>query len=497
MKVLVATVGYILLVDLDTKDVAVLESERSEYYGISWWENSKSLVLSHSGLSNNLMYDLNDYIKSEKGYLSFGNAHSAQFLSQPHQIFCAPDDIVITTNTGRNCITLYNHKNGFYKDIRINDIYWDRLSVEDTCGEHFNSVFLKNDKLYVLAHRYTKISNVLVFSYPDCILLEKYVTNYVSGLHNIWVDNNQNMIACHSEMGALYEVKSKEHIWQTACENSYLRGLAVSTDYLILGDSNRTKRDNRKYVQSDLWIVDRKTLSTVDYMSLGRYGAVHEIRLVDVADEAHHNHPFSEVSILEKMIQEQERKELTRSQEKIRMSQQWKNNLGLLQTSVMNSWVKDKEWFVPKNEDFTLSLLPISPKDYQTLSLDFAFSDTSVLTNQHLGFIFGYRGPLDTNMGAIIICNETGIEASRISLWLNEKNNWHEREVLFDISQSTGKLTIVIEKNQLTIKCDNLTPVIRTFHSSELEGAIGIRAHGSKFKNLTIETISDKQLIPN
>lgn len=52
MKALVATVNYLLLVDLQTGAVNIIESNRPEYYGISWFEGSDSLVLSHSGLSN-------------------------------------------------------------------------------------------------------------------------------------------------------------------------------------------------------------------------------------------------------------------------------------------------------------------------------------------------------------------------------------------------------------------------------------------------------------
>ena len=44
---------------------------------------------------------------------------------------------------------------------------------------------------------------------------------------------------------------------------------------------------------SGLWILDRRTWRETDYLALGPYGAVNEVRLLDVPDEAHHNEPFA------------------------------------------------------------------------------------------------------------------------------------------------------------------------------------------------------------
>ena len=92
---LVATTSWLLLVDLKSKQVQPVEKERPEYYGISWFPGDKELVLSHSGLDNASLVDIAAYAQSETGWLSKGGLSSRTFLSQPHQILCAPDGKVI------------------------------------------------------------------------------------------------------------------------------------------------------------------------------------------------------------------------------------------------------------------------------------------------------------------------------------------------------------------------------------------------------------------
>ena len=102
---LVSTARFLLLVNISSGAVSVIEEGRPEYYGISWFPGQDNLVLSHSGLDNAKLVDINDYAQSEVGYLSRGSAETLPFLSATHQILCASDGRVLSTNTGRNCVT--------------------------------------------------------------------------------------------------------------------------------------------------------------------------------------------------------------------------------------------------------------------------------------------------------------------------------------------------------------------------------------------------------
>ncbi len=489
MKALVATVNYLLAVDLESGKVNIIEANRPEYYGISWWENSDFFVLSHSGLANDSLLSVESYINSEKGYLSFGKTQTQYFLSQPHQIICAPNNWVIATNTGRNCISLYDPNNGFHKDIRINDIHWDRLGKDNTCGEHFNSVFLKNDRLYVLAHRFKKNSHVLEFSYPDCTLLERYEIKQRSGLHNIWVDDDGNMIACHSDAGELIEVKTNETIWASG-SSYYSRGLAATKDIIIVGDSVITTRENRKTSPSELWIIDRKTLNTLDYLSLGPFGSVHEVRIIDVPDEAHHGKIFNGPDIIDQLskVQTEHRKKILKQNQEWQTSRQDLRNFNC----VINGWTMENGWIMPKNQGFTLSLAKELPTNNFTASLDYTFIESSTLPNQHLSLIVGYRGIDDNNMHAILISYSGGINAS-IALWTNTDGIWESKELLFPIVPKEGKLSIQRVGNQLTIICSQLPSLIRKFDSQQLDGSVGVRCLGGQFRNFDL-CLSDEKI---
>ncbi len=484
MKALVATVNCLLLVDLQTKFVKIIESNRPEYYGISWWGNTDSLVLSHSGLANDSLVDMETYICSEKGYLSFGKPTTQPFLSQPHQILCAPNHWVITTNTGRNCVTLYDPSNGFYKDIRVNDVNWDRLDRDNTCGEHFNSIYLKNNRLYVLAHRFKKVSEVLEFSYPDCVLIEKYITKQRSGLHNIWVDDAGNMLACNSNSGELIELKTNETLWTPAI-SYYSRGLAATTDIIVVGDSQNTARANRSTSPSELWIIDRKTFMTLDHISLGPFGSVHEVRLVDVPDEAHHNTIFAGLDNLEKNIEARQ----CPGNNKLKQSQTCQANRHLLQNFdyVANSWImNEEEWLAPKDEGFTLALAKETFSDNYTASLDYFFPESATLSSQNISLVVGYRGSDDTNMIAILILHAKGDENACVALWINTSGIWEPQCILIPEVPKQGKLSVSRQGNKLVITCNDFSPVTKKLDSKTLDGAVGVRCLGSQFKNFAV-----------
>jgi len=485
MKALVATVNYLLFVDLQSGQVKIVESNRPEYYGISWWENSDTLVLSHSGLANDSLVDIEKYIHSEKGYLSFADQHSTPFLSQPHQLLCAPNQWIIVTNTGRNCITLYDPTHGFYKDIRINDIYWDRLGKDNLCGEHFNSVYLKNDRLYVLAHRFTKNSRVLEFSYPDCTLLNQYDLQKRSGLHNIWVDDAGNIITCHSDAGELIEVKSNEILWATnAC--NYSRGLAVTEDSMIIGDSEVTVRENRKNSLSVLWIIDRKTLNTLDCLTLGPYGAVHEVRLLDMRDEAHHGHLFAGLSTLENQLAAAEEYLAERNPAKLHSGRNTREHRHLLQLfqCVLNSWFIDESgWFTAKKESLTLGMLRESLQEHFSVTFDYTFPKSD-LSPQHISLVIGYQGPYDTNMLAILVNYEN--QKTTVHLWQHSKGSWKRKKILIRNAPQTGTLSVTRKQNQLSVECGSASILLKRLTAAELNGGLGIRSHGGQFRNFIV-----------
>lgn len=296
--VLVATTNYLLLVNIDGKTTIPIENGRPEYYGITWDPRGDGIILSHSGLNNSDLIDISSYATSEVGYLSAGIVTTEPFLSAPHQILFGSDRRIIATNTGRNSITVYDPEMpGHFQEKRVSASRWDRLNLENTLGDHLNSVFQKDDMLFVVAHGHKHGSSIVTLSYPQLEIQNISPVAGRTGLHNIWISDDGQQLCCHSNIGGLIEVNANKVIWESG-SRIYTRGLAVARDFIVVGESQMTNRDQRRSSMSGLWVLDRQSFATLDHICLGPYGAVNEVRLLNVADLAHHGQPFTDVKSL-------------------------------------------------------------------------------------------------------------------------------------------------------------------------------------------------------
>ncbi|PIS02444.1 MAG: hypothetical protein COT85_05465 [Chlamydiae bacterium CG10_big_fil_rev_8_21_14_0_10_42_34] len=488
MKALVSTASHLLLVNLQTYEIQIIESLRGEYYGISWWKDHDFLVLGHSGVAHDTVHTLLDYATSEKGYLSLGSHRSPNILSAPHQIICAPNGWIVATNTGRNCITIYDPKTTFWKDIRINDQHWDRLGDHDYSGEHFNSVFIKNNYLYVLAHAFNKESYILEYLFPECTINNKYRIKNKNKLHNVWVDGSGNMFACNSHCSELIEVHSNKALWCTG-SNTYTRGLSATKDVIVIGSTGNAPRSLRVNIQSDLWVIDRKTHKTLDFIPLGPFGGVHDVRILDIADEAHNNQPFKNIDALEKMA--------TRVKDKGNPQYKTicleKNKLTLKSIPelqkldpIFNQFIVDEDgWISPVDTNLALAVLKEEPSEGWQLSADYSFLKSKTLPQQHISLVFGYRGNHDDEMLAVLI--EHFKRFTHLSLWKNSKNCWKMSKTLKKYLPSEGKLTLERKDNLIYVFCNQSSLICLPFDQEELKGSIGIRSLGGKFKNLELK----------
>lgn len=102
-------------------------------------------------------------------------------------------------------------------------------------------------------------------------------------------DESGTKISCHSENGSVIDLDTQLAVWESGAE-IYTRGLAATQDYVLIGESQKTGRDLRRSSLGGIWILDRKSWKPVDHIYLGPYGAVNESRVLDVADDAHHEH---------------------------------------------------------------------------------------------------------------------------------------------------------------------------------------------------------------
>jgi hypothetical protein len=95
----------------------------------------------------------------------------------------------------------------------------------------------------------------------------------------------------------LYELNSGEPIWRANEEGALTRGLAASEDYIFVGYSTHNPRKERYWKTGGIWIIDRKSLKTIDKLNMPGSGDVQEIRIVGATDECHNNQVFSKENV--------------------------------------------------------------------------------------------------------------------------------------------------------------------------------------------------------
>lgn len=236
--------------------------------------------MSHSNIDCYNIISTKDYKSSEVGTITHGNNESNRFLSTPHQLVFSKDKTIVT-NTGRNCLSLVGN-NLSHKNIWFEEAKWDRLG-DDKCGSHFNSVFKTDDNLYVVGHNWDNPSKVVILNkYYNVVGIHSQPN--IRWAHNVWVDGD-DIIVCNSKEGQLADIKSGRIIWDG---KPIIRGLAVTDDFIVVGKSATDgSRKARKYSNSGLYIIDRKTLKTVEYIELNGLGCVNEVRIIDEVDYAH------------------------------------------------------------------------------------------------------------------------------------------------------------------------------------------------------------------
>jgi hypothetical protein len=286
MLLLVTTPSRVLLFDAVLGTTTLLRTGDGEYYGASW--NFQALVLSHSGIDNGALRTWQDYRNGVRGFLRFypraETFHETRTeLLGPHQIECIGDEVLVT-NTGRNCISVYNSDGSLVRHVHLTDVLWDR-NEDGRTGNHFNSVHLAGDRLWVVAHNFERPSSVWELSYPGLEVVGLKETG-AHWAHNVWV-GEWGVVICDSKSGSLYEVISGNTIWKADEQPILTRGLAVSGNYIFVGRSEYGNRRTRKRSAGGIWVIDRKTLKTVDKFILPGTGCVDDIRLVEAPDECH------------------------------------------------------------------------------------------------------------------------------------------------------------------------------------------------------------------
>jgi hypothetical protein len=462
---LVTTPNYLLRYKLDTQQVFVVEAGRPEYYGVSWFAGTDQIFLSHSGLDNDGLQSVTDYMTSEVGWISRGDDESWAFLSAPHQLLCLDDGTIVVTNTGRNCLTIVNPTGWSIRNHRFDNVLWDRLDAQHQCGSHFNSVTAKYQFLYVLAHNYDRGSYILQLERPTLRIVNRQQLQG-SGFHNLWLQDDGLMIACDTMRSALVSVTDNRTLWRSYDPSGLARGIAATKDQIFVGASINGARSTRRDSETGIWIVDAGKFATVDYHVLGHFGNVNEIRLLDQVDLCHPQGPLALSDYLigtpANLFLAQRR--LKAAEGRFSMKD-WDILLGDLTGNA------DTAHF--RGQELGLAVLRNSRSASFRVS---GLLDVSHPRAQHCGLIGRYRGPHDTNMiAAILGRNEAGHAA--LGLWRENGAGWKCLDSC-PIAGLSATVEFSGDGDRFTITCDGTEVIVAEILSVPTDGVIGVRSIG-------------------
>lgn len=261
------------------------------YFGITWTPDGSELILGHDpGQPDVNDVDPSLLLKRESGRLSIGNRYIPVPLTAPHGMTCIPDGRILIANTGRNALTVVDPI-GSFRHHWFDGYEWDRYSNDGEEGSHFNTVFWHEGLIYLLAHNHRRGSYVLILDDTTFDIKRKIESSF-RGCHNIWV-KGEDILTLSSFTGELRSMMSGEAVWSSGDATSMVRGIAVGKDHILIGDSDRASRADRNFAGGGVYIVERATMKTVNFIDLGNNGGVCEVRLLDEADECHNLTPFS------------------------------------------------------------------------------------------------------------------------------------------------------------------------------------------------------------
>ncbi len=273
---LVSTPLHIFKVDPMSGQTEIVRLGDGYYYGISSKNDSIALTTTAGRVK----------IFSGKGL----RQQSERTLSQPHQVEWVGDSLLVT-NTGRNCISVFDENAVFQRDVFLNELRFDNKN-KGRFGNHFNSVHREKDKVLVVAHNYEKPSRIFQLSWPELNVLGSRECG-ANWAHNVW-ECEYGQVICNSKAGTLHEVQQNRLLWQPDQQPVFTRGLSSSDQYIFVGKSAHSSRNRRFWDDGGIWVIDRSRLKTLHYIPLPGSGNVHEIRLVNQGDHCHNGQIITE-----------------------------------------------------------------------------------------------------------------------------------------------------------------------------------------------------------
>ena len=280
---IVTTANDVRLLTGDSE--SVVHSGNGLYYGLSWCADN-IYILGRNGVRKPGHPDV---FVLDKDFNTTGCLPGE--FADGHQIHCDGERLY-TTNTANNAIGVV--------DLKTNTTFehnWTNYKVDKN---HINSVWKDENYFWVGYHQWFRPkdkgkfevgSKVVKISSDFSSVLEEHTVGY--GNHNVVrVGNELFICSSGNHEFVVYNLESRD-VSRKVDTGYWVRGIGITDKYIVLGATSISgDREGRLTGDSEVYLLDRETLVTIDKKILKNTGSIYELRLVGCDDYAHNKISF-------------------------------------------------------------------------------------------------------------------------------------------------------------------------------------------------------------
>lgn len=284
MKLIFTTYTGVYVLDTETRLINCIHKDHGMYYGLTWLGN-KLYVAARNSVS--------DYRLGNEKILIF-NRNLKQIGELPqtfkncglHSILTSPDNKLWITASLKNKIICV--------DLITNSVYniYPNPKAIDVDHNHFNALTWDNDKILINVHNHSRGSEIWICNPDPFDVIKKIAMPGSTHSHCCWKDNDSYW-TCASE-----ESQIKNHHGDSLLPKKlvgYTRGLVLTKNRLIVGESERAVREKRATSGGLIHIYERGTMRHITTYRWPNIGQIAEIRALDAYDEHHWPDPFLDI----------------------------------------------------------------------------------------------------------------------------------------------------------------------------------------------------------
>jgi len=202
-----------------------------------------------------------------------------EYGSNVHQIQCYGEKLyVLCAHNGHVLVYDLNNIDG---DPEI----WKPEGLQRY--SYMNTLFFHKDHIYIMEHNMGYNNSIISEYMVNSRRLEHKHILYHKKCHNIFELNNE-MCYCASHDGCICNLRGESVV--NIVDGSFVRGVAMDSRFLFVGDSKIAERSNRGVGDGRIMVYNTDNSEFVRSINIEKCGQIHEIRLLNRDDLCHNGY---------------------------------------------------------------------------------------------------------------------------------------------------------------------------------------------------------------